>query len=630
MAQNPDFDLATTQKEAWLEQIAFLQKNLDGLNGTLYLEFNIPRMGSRVDAVLLIGPVVFVVEFKVGEATFDRAAVDQVWDYALDLKNFHETSHQASLVPILIATEAKESAHTDLIADADGVYRPMQTHPVGFRGVIEYALGVIGGRALDQSQWAQGAYKPTPTIVEAARALYAHHGVGAIKAFDAGKKNLGETSRRIEELIDEARTKSRKIICFLTGVPGAGKTLVGLNVATQHARTESPTHAVLLSGNAPLVAVLRAALSRDERARLKKRGLKPKKGSDPVKQFIQNVHHFRDEAIKDAVNPPADHVVVFDEAQRAWNQKMTADFMKRKKGVANFTDSEPQFLIRYVDRHKDWAVILCLVGGGQEINRGESGIGAWLEATRTSFPHWDMYISSRLTDSEYAAGETIGAVKETRGVSFDDNLHLSVSMRSFRAEHVSAFVKALLDCKPEQASEILGKLKRYPIAVTRNLALAKQWVRSKARGSERFGLVASSKAQRLKPHAIDIRVKTDPVHWFLDGKEDTRSSYYLEDAATEFQVQGLEVDWAIVTWDGDFRFKGSSWGFHDFRGAKWQNVKNSDNQNYLKNAYRVLLTRARQGMVIFVPEGDLTDRTRPLAYYDSTFQYLVDVGIPVL
>lgn len=630
LAKNPDFDIATTQKEAWLEQIVFLRKNLEGLTGTLFLEFNIPRMGSRVDAVLLIGSAVFVVEFKVGEAAFNRAAIEQVWDYALDLKNFHEASHHVSLVPILVATEAKESARAKLIADVDRVYRPIEVHPDGFRAAVDSALGIVSGVALDQSQWAQGAYKPTPTIVEAARALYAHHGVDAIKAFDAGKKNLGETSQRIEELIDEARTKNRKIICFLTGVPGAGKTLVGLNVATQHARTESPTHAVLLSGNGPLVAVLRAALSRDEKARLKKSGLKPKKGSDPVKQFIQNVHHFRDEAIKDAVNPPADHVVVFDEAQRAWNQSMTADFMKRKKGVANFADSEPQFLIRYVDRHKDWAVILCLVGGGQEINRGESGIGAWLEAIRTSFPHWDMYISSRLTDSEYATGETIGAVKEKRGVYFDDNLHLSVSMRSFRAEHVSAFVKALLDCERERAREMLAKLKRYPIVVTRNLEAAKQWVRKQARGSERYGLVASSKAQRLKPHAIDIRVKTDPVHWFLDGKEDTRSSYYLEDVATEFQVQGLEVDWAVVTWDGDFRFKDSGWSYHDFRGTKWQNVKIAENQSYLKNAYRVLLTRARQGMVIFVPEGDPTDHTRPPAYYDSTFQYLVEVGIPII
>lgn len=628
LAKNPDFDLAKTQKDAWLEQISYLQMNLEHLTGTLFLEFSIPRLGSRIDVVMLIGPVVFIVEFKVGKAAFDRSAVDQVWDYALDLKNFHEASHQVALVPVLIATAAKESVSTKLIRDADGVYRPILVHPDGFRPFVESALGVIRGDALDQNRWAQGAYKPTPTIVEAARALYAHHGVEAIQAFDAGKKNLSETSHRIEELIDEAQKNSRKIICFLTGVPGAGKTLVGLNVATQHARNESPTHAVLLSGNAPLVAVLRAALSRDERARLKRLRLKQKKGSNPVKQFIQNVHHFRDEALKSEY-PPADHVVVFDEAQRAWNQAMTADFMKRKKGVPQFADSEPQFLIRYVDRHKDWAMILCLVGGGQEINRGESGIGAWLDAVKNSFPHWDMYISSRLTDSEYAAAETVRAVRDGRGTYLDDKLHLSVSMRSFRAENVSAFVKALLDCDRQSAREHLAKLKRYPIAVTRNLALAKQWVRSRARGSERYGLVASSKASRLKPHAIDIRIETNPVHWFLNGKEDVRSSFYLEDAATEFQVQGLEVDWAIVTWDGDLRFSGSRWDFHAFRGSKWQRVKKDDAQVYLKNAYRVLLTRARQGMIIFVPEGDCNDLTRSPDYYDSTFKYLVELGIPV-
>jgi hypothetical protein len=430
-------------------------------------------------------------------------------------------------------------------------------------------------------------------------------------------------------LIEEAKAKNRKIICFLTGVPGAGKTLVGLNVATQHARENNPTPAVLLSGNGPLVAVLRAALSRDERARVKKKGQKLKKGSDPVKQFIQNVHHFRDEALKSDA-PPADHVVVFDEAQRAWDAAMTTDFMKRKKKVANFTDSEPQFLIRYVDRHKDWAVILCLVGGGQEINRGESGIGAWLEAVKTTFPHWEMHVSSRLSDSEYAAVETVHSAANSGGVRFEDSLHLSVSMRSFRAEHVSSFVKALLDCEREDARRMLVQLRRYPIVLTRNLNRAKEWVRSQARGNERYGLVASSKAQRLKPHAIDVRVNTDPVHWFLGEKEDTRSSYYLEDAATEFQVQGLEVDWAVVTWDGDLRSTQDGWSFHNFRGTKWQNVNKADKRTYLKNAYRVLLTRARQGMVIFVPSGASIDPTRSAEFYDPTFEYLVGLGLPVL
>lgn len=629
LTRNSEFSVDETQKEAWLEEIEFLKKHLVGVSGALYLEFNIPRMGSRVDAVLLIGATVFVIEFKVGQKTFDRSAIDQVWDYALDLKNFHEGSHSVALVPMLVATEATESGSLSPVADKDGVYRPLRVSPSGFRGAIDSILGSVAGAQVAAASWEQAPYKPTPTIVEAARVLYAQHKVKAISCFDAGKQNLGKTTGRIEAIIEDAKTNKRKVICFVTGVPGAGKTLVGLNVATQHRHSDEPTHAVLLSGNGPLVAVLRAALSRDEKARLKAAGKKGPKGSDAVKQFIQNVHHFRDEAGKHG-GPPADHVVVFDEAQRAWNHTKTADFMKRKKNTPNFQYSEPEYLISYVDRHKDWAVVVCLVGGGQEIHTGEAGIGAWLEAVNRSFPHWGMYISSKLADSEYAAAKAIETVQESAKVHFDDELHLAVSMRSFRAEHVSAFVKALLDCEKEQAKEVITKLKRYPIALTRNLAAAKDWVRKHARGSERFGLIASSKAQRLKPHAIDIRVKTDPVHWFLDGKEDTRSSYYLEDAATEFQVQGLEVDWAIVTWDGDFRFNGAGWNFHDFRGAKWQNVKNVDNRNYLKNAYRVLLTRARQGMVIFVPEGDPKDHTRPPAYYDSTFQYLVEVGIPVL
>ena len=305
--------------------------------------------------------------------------------------------------------------------------------------------------------------------------------------------------------------------------------------------------------------------------------------------------------------------------------------MQRKKKRIGFSQSEPEFLISCMDRHADWAVIVCLVGGGQEINIGEAGIEAWLQAVNAKFPHWRMYISSKLTDSEYAAGKALEEVRQRTNAHLDDCLHLAVSMRSFRAENVSAFVKSMLDCEKQQARESFKKLaSRYPIAITRDLNRAKKWIRDHARGTERFGLVASSKAQRLKPHAIDIRVEVNPVHWFLNEKEDTRSSYYLEDAATEFQVQGLELDWACVTWDGDFRFTGTGWSFHDFRGDRWTNIKNPDNQVFLRNAYRVLLTRARQGMVVFVPQGDANDPTRASSFYDSTFNYLTDLGIPAL
>jgi hypothetical protein len=573
-----------------------------------------------------------VVEFKVGDTAFERAAVDQVWDYALDLKNFHQASHSVSIVPILIATGATKSLPVKLNPDEDMVYRPIPVHPAGFRAAIDLGLCTVTSKVLDAERWSHAPYHPTPTIVEAARALYAQHSVEAIARYDAGVQNLRVTSSRIEELVDEARAQRRKVICFVTGVPGAGKTLVGLNVATRRRDLNQPSHAVFLSGNGPLVAVLHEALTRDEVARQKHQGIRVRKGkvAESVKAFIQNVHHFRDDALIDS-DPPAEHVAIFDEAQRAWNLRQTANFMRRKKNRLGFSYSEPEFLISCMDRHTDWAVVVCLVGGGQEINTGEAGIDAWLEAVNLRFPRWHMYISSRLTDSEYAAGKALEAVGNRENTHFDDCLHLAVSMRSFRAENVSAFVKALLDCEKQSAREAFGQLThRYPITVTRDLNLAKQWIRARARGSERFGLVASSKAQRLKPHAVDIRVDVNPVHWFLNGKEDTRSSYYLEDAATEFQVQGLELDWACVTWDGDLRFNGSGWSFHDFRGDRWCNIASPDNQRYLRNAYRVLLTRARQGMVIFVPPGDRSDPTRSPEFYDPTYNYLTQLGVPAL
>ncbi len=629
LTTNGTFALLPTQRDAWLAQIDLLREQLSGLSGSIFFEFNIPRMGRRIDVVLVIGPVVFAVEFKVGERTFDRSAIDQVWDYGLDLKNFHEASHDASIVPLLIATEAIACPVVELQADADKLYRPVVLDPASFRGTLDAALAEIGGATMDADAWSLASYHPTPTIVEAARSLYAQHSVEAIARFDAGAQNLNVTSRRIEELVDEAQAKGLKRICFVTGVPGAGKTLVGLNLATRRRDAHEPTHAVFLSGNGPLVAVLCEALTRDEFERSKNSPQKLRKGEirTKVKAFIQNVHHFRDDGLIDS-GPPIEHVVIFDEAQRAWNLRQTANFMQRKKNRPGFSQSEPEFLISYMDRHQDWAVIVCLVGGGQEINTGEAGIEAWIEAVHRSFPQWEMFISSRLTDSEYATNETVSVVQERPQTHLDDSLHLAVSMRSFRAENVSAFVKALLDCDDAQAKRTFAELApKFPIAVTRDIETAREWVRSKARGTERYGLVASSKAMRLKPHAIDIRVSVDPVHYFLNERHDTRSSYYLEDAATEFQVQGLELDWACVAWCGDFRFNGSAWNYHDFRGDRWCNIANADNRTFLRNAYRVLLTRARQGMIIFVPPGDSNDPTRLPEFYQPTYEYLTGVGI---
>jgi hypothetical protein len=381
-----------------------------------------------------------------------------------------------------------------------------------------------------------------------------------------------------------------------------------------------------------LVAILREALTRDKVKRVKAKGEKIKKGDvmSEVKSFIQNVHHYRDEYLRDE-KAPFDHIAIFDEAQRAWNFEQTVNFMSRKKGMPNFHMSEPEFLISCLNRHQDWAVIVCLVGGGQEINTGEAGISEWIHSLNRSFPDWKIYVSDKLTDSEYAAGEALKLVKGHQHVLIKPELHLSVSLRSFRAEDLSYLIKSTLDRDIEMAQHLYQKIKhKYPIVLTRDVNSAKKWVRSKARGTERYGMIVSSQAQRLKPYAIDVKTPVDPIHWFLDDKDDVRSSYYLEDVATEFQVQGLELDWTCVTWDGDFRYGKNGWEHFSFVGNKWQNIRKPERQQYLKNAYRVLLTRARQGMVIVVPIGDKTDPTRDCKYYDSTYIFLESIGFDII
>lgn len=627
-AESAQAGLAATpaQLAAWDRAVDILRVALDGLGGSIYLEFSIPRMGRRADAVLLVGPAVLVVEFKVGEASFTRAAEDQVWDYALDLKNFHETSHAEFVVPILVATEAPASPPAELVAREDRSFPPLRAAPADLRPLVDRILAYLGNGSIDRARWESGRYRPTPTIIEAATALYHRHSVEEISRNDAGAVNLAQTSRALADIIRSARERWAKAICFVTGVPGAGKTLVGLDTATRF-MAKDEHRAVFLSGNGPLVRVLCEALARDEVRRAEEAGRKDRisDARRRARTFIQNVHHFRDECLKD-LGPPVEHVAIFDEAQRAWDIKQTAEFMRRKKKRTGFPHSEPAYLISCLDRHPDWAVVICLVGGGQEINTGEAGIGEWIRALGESFPAWEAYISPRLTDSEYDAARSL---EELRGVRHIDALHLATSMRSFRAESVSEMVKRLLDLDVEGAREALGKVLRgYPVVVTRKLEAAKRWLKERARGSERYGIIVSSQAERLRPHAIAVRSPVDPVHWFLDGKEDVRSSYYLEDVATEFHVQGLELDWACVAWDADLRHAGDQWQHWSFRGDRWNRIHKPARQRYLKNAYRVLLTRARQGMVLVVPEGDREDPTRDPAFYDPTYEYLRKVGVP--
>ena len=634
LVRNSDFAIEQTQRDAWLEEITILHKALSGHQGSIYFEYSIPRMGKRIDVILLIRAVIFVLEFKIGEKDFTTYATDQVWDYALDLKNFHESSHEHFIAPILIASKAGYAIpFVAATPQNDKLLNPIKTSAKLLGKVIEDVLQFVSGSDIDRFVWEQGRYCPTPTIVEAAMALYSGHSVNEISRSDAGAINLSETSDSISEIINSSKAKSHKSICFVTGVPGSGKTLIGLNIAKMHIDETNDLYSVFLSGNGPLVAILREALARDRIRNEKVKGHKIKKGEAmrAVKMFIQNVHNFRDECLLDAKDPPREHVALFDEAQRAWNLKQTSNFMLRRKRTPNFKQSEPEFLISCLDRHTDWAVVVCLVGGGQEINTGEAGISEWIESLNRSFPDWHIYISPRLTDNEYGAGNVLNQLKLRKNVVYKEELHLAVSMRSFRAEHVSLLVKQLLDLDTIEARKTLKNVKgKYPIVITRDFTKAKQWLKNHARGSERYGIVVSSQAERLKPHAIDVKSPMDPIHWFLDGKEDVRSSYYLEDVATEFHVQGLELDWACVTWDADFRYTKRGWEHRSFCRDSWNYIRKFERQNYLKNAYRVLLTRARQGMVIVVPKGDSEDPTRKHEYYDPTFNYLKEIGFTIV
>lgn len=618
--------LMICKKNTWIAEILLLKSILkDKTDGRILFEYTIPRIGKRIDVVLLIKNIVFLLEFKVGEFQYNSHDIDQVLDYALDLKNFHKESHNKLVVPILICTNA-ESFHNSFALYNDKIMKPLRCNTVTISNTLEEICNRYNESPFDYIVWENSEYLPTPTIIEAAQALYSHHNVKDISRSDAGAYNLSITTQKINEIIEFSKANHQKSICFITGVPGAGKTLAGINIANERHKFQENEHAVFLSGNGPLVDVLQEALARDEK---KRNGISKKDALRKIKSFIQIIHHYRDAYVgNDTV--PTEKVVIFDEAQRAWTKEQIASFMAQKKGISDFNYSEPEFLISTMDRHSDWAVIVCLVGGGQEINTGEAGLIEWFDSLKRSFRDWNVFVSNMITDAEYTRGHNLKQLTEGLCVNIEKDLHLATSLRSFRSENVSAFIKAILDNDKKDAQKILADLKKYPIKITRNLNSAKEWIKDQARGSERYGLLASSGALRLKAVGIFVKNDLSAPSYFLESKDDVRSSYYLEDCASEFDVQGLELDWSIVAWDADFRYDGNDWTYNRFFGSSWQKINNSNNKLYLKNAYRVLLTRARQGMVIFVPEGNDNDRTRPHDFYDKTFEFLKDIGLEVI
>lgn len=660
LTQADTYDINKETSSSWVEEIQTLKDSLaDYANrGSLYFEYNIPRMGRRADVIALIDDIVFVLEYKTSEQRFTREALVQVWDYALDLKNFQEGSRERILIPILVAP--KEKDHNCLFKlkhFEDHVYEPLLTNGARLKECLDSTIQQFPHHTVYSSArddiWAKSGYEPTPTIIEAAVALYEENTVEDITKHGGDIEKASEELRRI---IDYCRTNQRKAICFITGVPGAGKTLIGLNTAIE--QFNCGEKAVYLSGNFPLVEVLQEALTRDfvRRDKIKakqesRKACSKAEAKSKVKAFIQMIHHYRDlylegtevkdgqilpiegyfQSHTDKAYIPAEHVAIFDEAQRAWTAEELKNFMKSKKGIKDFPYSEPEYLISCMDRQTDWGVVVCLVGNGQAINKGEAGLQEWIQSIHRSFDKWDVYMSDYLLESGDVSKDELSLIEKQ--LIPKEDLHLKMSMRSFRSEKVSIFVNQLLALQKEDAAATLKELANYPIVLTRSLDTAKNWLKQHSRGSERMGLLASSKADRLKAININVRYQPDFVHWFLENDTDIRSSNALEDTLTEFKVQGLEIDWACVAWDADLRLSKdqTSWQHYQLRnGTKWQNINKPINREYQINAYRVLLTRARQGMIIVVPQGDNgvpPDETRKPEWYDGIFNYLKEIGI---
>ena len=616
------------QLNTWREEIKILDDVLFGLdNGEIAFEYTIPRIGKRVDNILVYKGMIYLLEFKVGEKDYKNYEIDQVVDYALDLKNFHKESYDKRLVPILIATNAKAVDNIVKFSD-DLISTPILCNRETLRDTLIKISNDYQFPDIEFNKWFESDYAPTPTIIEAAQYMYRNKSVEEISRNDAGTYNLTETTNIVKNIIENSKNNRKKSICFITGVPGAGKTLAGLNIANETQNFDEDEHAVFLSGNFPLVQVLQEALARDASESLE---ISKSDALRKTKSYIQIIHHFRDDAVN-TTTPPHEKVVIFDEAQRSWNETQLSSFMIRKKGVANFNKSEPEFLIEYMDRHNDWATIICLIGGGQEINTGEAGIEEWFNTLSNKYPDWNIYVSDKIYDHEYTNGKNINdLLNSLNNLNIEEKLHLSVSTRSFRSEKQSDFIKKLLDLNLVEATNDLTELKdKYPIYLTRDLNKAKNWIKSKARGSERYGIVASSGAKRLRKYGIWVDSSIDAAAWFLNTKDDVRSSYVLEQCATEFDIQGLELDWTILGWDADLRYNGNSWEYYSFTGSRWNKIGKEEKIKYLLNSYRVLLTRARQGMIIYVPVGDEKDETSLPEFYNYTYEYLKSIGIEEL
>ncbi len=615
------------QVRAWEETLAILRRVLDLLpeagDWWVLLEYPMLRLGRRADVILLGERLVFVLEFKAGAATFDRAALEQAEDYALDLQDFHAGCRACAIVPIVVATGAPALPATMPMMLGLGVTTVMCANAASLAGLLRDLEASVpcGSGAIDRAAWLRAPYRPVPGIVEAACMLYSRHGVADIAAARADATNLTRTTGCILDAIAAARGDDRRVILFVTGIPGAGKTLCGLNAAFG---AEDAARATFLTGNPTLVHVLREALARDAI----ERGANRRAARQQMEGAIQALPKFRDHYVA-SFETPAERIVVIDEAQRCWDREHAVQ--KTRDKAYPLTDSEPALLLGIMERHEGFAAMICLVGGGQEIHDGEGGLAEWGRALREAGA-WTVLAAPDLL----AAGDArqrLGALPDLQALAA---LHLDVPVRQIRNSCAASWVGAVLEGDRDGATKIAETQGPVPFLLTRDAAAMRAWLRMKQRGSRRCGLLASSGGKRLRAEGLGCELPHMDAgavaRWFLDRWPDIRASDALEVVATEFSCQGLELDLAGVCWDGDLiRQPGRiAWRVRDFRGSKWTLPKSDEAIANQVNSYRVLLTRARYETVIFVPGGDQDDMTRAPFIYDGIADFLAACGARML
>ncbi len=518
---------------------------------SLLLEYEIPRRQKRPDVILLADDLIFVIEFKVGAEEFSGADEWQAYSYALDLRDFHAASRGRTIVPVLVATSALDFPTPARLGcgGTPGTVLPVQkVNSQQLAGLIAEAYRACSRKvapAIDVEEWESAAYRPTPTIIEAAEMLFAGNKVADIS--HAFATNLTATADAVVRAVQRSQLERVRTICFITGTPGAGKTLAGLNaVHNPELRKDGRPAGIFLSGNGPLVAIIREALARAERSRGKPKA----EAIRVVKTFVAPVHDFLAHyGIKYPSDAPTEHAIVFDEAQRAWNQRK---MRSKKRGEL----SEPQLLLQIMERLPDWCTVIALVGGGQEIHSGEGGLEEWGAALNLRPVPWRVIVSPDLLQSGASvAGHRLFTTVPVPNLHVAEcpALHLAVSVRCPRAKMLGQWVDGILRNAPVPVERGGAE---FPIVLTRDLGAARAWLASRSDASDRAGLLASSGALRLRAEGIEVssgfRTGYSYAEWFLSGAEDTRSSKRLEVAASEFECQGLELDWTCVCWGGDF------------------------------------------------------------------------------